>query len=335
LRIVIRLIGLSLVFLLVAYSTFWGTLAFHYKLPASAGLNWIAAAAFALLGLATLIAIFRPVRWRWLPVFFVALIGVNIWWNTLAPPTAGNWSPEVARQTTGSIDGDILTLENVRAFEWRTEDDFTPAWETRRYDLSRLETVDLFMSYWGGPAMAHLMLSFGFADGEYLTWSNEVRREVGEEFSPMADFFKAHPLAVIAGTEQDLVGLRSNVQGARVVIFRLRSTPERRRRLIEAYVAAANTVAQEPVWFNSVFTNCSRSAVELARYVGIDLPMDWRVLVNGYFPEYLYERGGMTTEVSIEELYRSGDTRERAEATGLTEAFSEAIREGVPRPDAR
>ena len=52
----------------------------------------------------------------------------------------------------------------------------------------------MFLSDWAGPEMAHVILSFGFEDGEYLAWSIEVRRSKGGAFSPVADLFKSHPL---------------------------------------------------------------------------------------------------------------------------------------------
>ncbi len=327
---VFRSLLLTFLFLSLVYLTIWGTLALWYKLPGSGLSGSFFAACFGLLGVGTLLSFFRPVRWRWISVFSVVLIAINIWWNTLTPPMDGNWSPELARQVTGEIEGDILTLDNVRDFEWRTSSDFVENWTKRAYDLSQLETVDLFMSYWAGPNMGHFMLSFGFANGDYLTWSNEVRREVGGSFSPVADYFKAHSISVVAAEERDVVGLRSNIQKSRVQIFQLRTDAQSRRRLIEAYVAAANEVSLKPRWFNSVFTNCSRSVITLARGVGIDLPLDYRVLVNGYFPNYLYDRGTMNSDVSLEEIYRLGDITERAAAVGLTDAFSEAIRQGLP-----
>lgn len=320
---------LCVLFLLTAYATLWGTLALWYKLPGSHTVVAIVAGCFAAFGIATLIAFFKPVRWRWFTVFVVALIAVNIWWNTLVPPAEGDWVPEVAQQVTGNIEGDILTLHNVRAFNWRTLDDFDENWVTRTYDLSQMTSVDLFMSYWAGPEMAHFMFSFGFANGDYLTWSIEVRREKGGSFSPVADFFKAHTIAVIAAEERDVVGLRSNIKGERVQIFRGKAEPQDGR-LIRAYVEAANEIAEKPHWFNSVFTNCSRSVVLLARHVGIKIPMDYRIFVNGYFPNYLYDQGHLNTDVSIEELYLLGNITERALAEGLTENYSAAIREGVP-----
>ncbi len=331
-RFVFTVISVSVLLPALAYSVVWGTLALWFKFTGPEWLKWVVCGVFAFFGLGTIIAMFTRVRWRWLVVFATALVALNLWWNTLVPPSDGNWSPEVAQQVTGSIEEDILTLKNVRNFDWRSETDVTETWETRSYDISKIESVDLFMSYWGGPSMAHLILSFGFADGQYLAWSNEVRREKGVSFSPVADFFKAHSIAVVASEEKDVVGLRSNIQNARVHIFRLNSVPENRRRLIEGYVAAANAVAEKPHWFHSVFTNCSRTVVQLARYVGIEVPMDWKIIVNGYFPYFLYDHGAMNTDLSIEEIYQLGDITEKAQAFGLAEGFSEAIRQGVPRP---
>lgn len=328
---IVRLISLAVLFLIIAYAIAWGTLALWYKMPGPALVVGGTATCFGIFGIGTLIAFFTSIRWRWLAAFGAALIAVNLWWNTLVPPADGNWMPDVARQVTGTIDGDILTLHNVRAFNWRTTDDFDEKWVVRTYDLSQIESVDLFMSYWAGPEMAHLMLSFGFLNGDFLTWSMEVRREIDSSFSPVADFFKAHTMTVIAAEERDIVGLRSNTRRERVQIFRGQRGPDDIR-LIKAYVAVANEIAENPRWFNSVFTNCSRSVILLARHVGIRVPLDYRIIVNGYFPDFLYEHGKLATDMSIEELYRIGNITERALAEGLTDNFSSAIREGVPMP---
>lgn len=320
---------LSLLFVAVALCTIWGGLALYFKFPGSSGVSLGVAVAFGLFGVGTLVSFFRAVLWRWLSVFGVLFLALLLWWSTLTPPAEAIWSAEVAQQVTGRIEGDILTLENMRDFEWRSEQDFTERWITRTYDLSQLETVDLFMSYWAGPAMAHLMLSFGFSDGEYLSWSVEVRRPEGETFSPVADFFRANSLSIIAGSEKDIVGLRSNIQLADVYLFRLRSDPDRRRALLESYVNASNDLVNEPQFFHSLLTNCSRTVINLARSAGADIPIDWRVLVNGYFPSYLYELGATNTDLSFADLQATGLISESARTNGLNDNFSEAIRRGV------
>ena len=60
----------------------------------------------------------------------------------------------------------------------------------REYDLRQLRSADLVMSYWMGPAIAHTLVSFGFADGRHLVFSLEIRKERGESFSALGGFFR-------------------------------------------------------------------------------------------------------------------------------------------------
>ncbi|MEM1237584.1 MAG: DUF4105 domain-containing protein [Pseudomonadota bacterium] len=323
---------MAIIWIAMVWLTAWGSVALWFKIADGGAVLMAIPVLYGLLGLSAVLGFFWTGFGKLAGAFTVAAAALLIWWNTLEPPTTGDWSREVAQQTTGTIEGDILTLSDVRNFTWRSLTDFDESWEERTYDLSQINSVDLLMSYWAGPHMGHLMITFGFEDGRYLTWSNEVRRSTDASFSPLADFFKTNPIAIIAAEEQDVVGYRSNIQEARVHVFRLADQGDEARSLLAAYVAAANAVAEEPQWFNSLFSNCSRSVVTLTRSIGIDLPLDFRVLVNGYLPEYLYDLGALDRSVSIEELYELGDITERAAEAWQTPGYSDAIRVGVPEP---
>src|SRR5690606_20757462 len=104
-------------------------------------------------------------------------------------------------------------------FDWRTETDYTPRWETRRYDLDRLATVDLVLSYWGSPAIAHTLVSFGFDDGEHIVFSVEIRKERDEVFSEVGGFFKQFEMSVVAADERDIVQVRTGVRGEDVFLY--------------------------------------------------------------------------------------------------------------------
>jgi Domain of unknown function (DUF4105) len=320
--------------LVVAPLTAWSALALWFRLPAPEVLRGVAAIVFAMLGLATIVALFmrRSRSLAALAVFIVAFGGLLAWWSTIKPPLDGDWAPDVARQTTGSIEGDILTLTDVRDFDWRTDSDFTETWSKRSYDLSKLKTLDLFLAYWAGPEMAHVIMSFGFENGEYLAWSVEVRREKTGEFSPIADAFKNHTLVYLATTERDTVRLRTNVRGEDVRLYRLNTPPDQARALLREYVVESTELAQQPKWYNSITANCATVVFKLVRAAGSGLPFDWRLVVNGFLPGYLYDHNAVVTAMPLSELMERARISPQAKAAGQSPDFSRLIRVGVPSP---
>ena len=318
--------------LVIVPASLWAALALWFRLPAPEGLRALAAGLFAIFGLATVAALFSRRRWGAVIAFALAFSGLMVWWGAIEPPTSGDWAPDVARQTTGALDGDILTLSDVRDFDWVSDNDFAERWSKRSYDLTKLRTLDLFLAYWAGPQMAHLIMSFGFDGGEKLAWSIEVRREKNGQYSPVADAFKSHTLVYLATAERDSVRLRSNVRREDVRLYRLRTSPENARVLLLQYVAEANALAQQPAFYNSITTNCTTAVVKLIRAAGGTLPLDWRLVVNGHLPGYLYDHDAVVTTIPLSELMALARIDERAKAADQSPDFSRLIRVGVPSP---
>jgi len=310
----------------------WGALALWFRLPAPEGLRALAAVLFAILGLATVAALFLRRSLIALAVFAVVFGALLVWWHTITPPRDGDWAPDVARQTTATIEGDILTLSDVRDFDWSSDSDFTERWSKRSYDLSKLRTLDLFLAYWAGPEMAHVVMSFGFVDGDHIAWSVEIRREKTSEYSPVADAFKSHTLVYLATTERDSVRLRSNVRGEDVRLYRLNTPPEQARALLEEYAVQATALAAEPKWYNSITANCATVVFKIVRAAGGTFPFDWRLVVNGFLPGYLYDHRVVVTSIPLAELMQRAAISEKARAADQSPDFSQAIRVGVPSP---
>ncbi|MET3859039.1 DUF4105 domain-containing protein [Rhizobium sp. OAE497] len=320
---------IMLAFLLTVAAT-WATLALWYRLPASEFMRALVAGLFALLSASAMAGLFTRWRLRAAAAYVLTFAVVVAWWNSIEPPRDGTWAADVARQATGTIDGDVLTLFNVRDFEWRSSTEaVNQRWMTRTYDLSKLRTLDLIMSYWSGPEIAHVIFSFGFDDGEQLAWSIEVRRSEGGAFSPLADLFKSNPMVLIAAEERDVVGVRSNFRGEDVQLYRLRASPKQMRSLLREYVTDANALAETPQFYNSLTSNCTTTVLKMMRVVGASVPLDWRLIINGYLPEYAYERGALNNSVPLDELRASSHIGERARRDGLSPKFSKEIRVGV------
>ena len=79
-------------------------------------------------------------------------------------------------------------------------------WEDRTYDLRELDSVDIIAVYWAGKAVAHIMVSFGFQNQDYLALSIETRKEKGESYSTYAGFFRQYELYYVVADERDVIG---------------------------------------------------------------------------------------------------------------------------------
>ena len=328
----LKILLFAVIILGLAGMATWATLALWYRLPFSTPTRVVISGGFALLGLAVIAALFTPRRLRALATFCLALASVIFWWSTLTPPAVANWAPEVSRQVTGQVNGTTLTLTDVRNFDWNTPTEATAHWETRSYDLSQLQGVDLFMSYWAGPEMAHMIVSFTFANADPIAWSVEVRRQVGGGFSPIADLFKSNTLMIVAADERDVVGTRSNVRGEDVQLYRIKTTPEKARALLLQYVEASNRLASHPHWYNSLTTNCTTVVLTMIKTIVDEVPLDWRVVANGYLPDYAYDRDVLDSRLTLDELRSRSHINATAQAHGLTDGYSTAIRLNVPMP---
>ena len=332
LRRILQFFFVTLMAMALVGFTVWAAAALWFRAPGSDQVQLLISAAFAVLGAMTLFVWLRKKRASALLPFVIASVLLLAWWTSLQPPSDRTWAPDVARQVSGQINGDILTLNGVRNFEWGEDGSFVENWETQVYNLSELKSTDMFLSYWAGPEMAHFILSFGFADGQYLAWSIEVRRQVNGVFSPVADAFKENPIIIVAATEEDIVGLRTNVRKEDVQLFRLNPDPDIARALLEEYVIDSNALAAKPRWYNSITTNCTTVVLKMMRAIGNAPPFDWRIIVNGYLPDYGHELGSLNTEYSIEKLRELGSVSSKGQAFGIRPGFSEAIRQGVPTP---
>jgi hypothetical protein len=333
-RRLLRAAGIAGLALVIAGMTAWAALAIYYSELAGEPLRLGLAAAFALGTLAAFL--FLPDRRRTLLGFGAAFAIVLLWWLSIEPSNERDWQPEVAVLPYATRDGDLVMLHEVRNFDYRTEQDYVPRYDDRTFDLRQLDAVDLIAVYWAGDAIAHIMLSFGFG-GDHVAVSIETRKTKGQAYSSIAGFFKQYELIYVVGDERDLIRVRTNYRRPeeQVYLYRTRARPEDARDLFLEYVDKINQLKERPEFYNTLTTNCTTDVWWLVRHLTGQLPLDWRVLLSGYFPEYAYDLGSLDTSMPFQELKARSLINAKAHAADQDPEFSERIRAGLPRPPAR
>jgi hypothetical protein len=316
--------------LVVAFPAIWGGFALWYQIPGGRIFRCLCVVLWGAFSFATLVVLWQGRITLGMIAFSVALVGLLLWWTRLQPTNDHEWADDVARISTGTRDGNRVTLHNVRNFDWRTETDYTQRWETRSYDLDHLRSVDMIMSYWGGPAIAHMLISFGFGDGAQVVFSVEVRRQKTQAFSEIGGFFNDFELSIIAADERDVVRLRTNVRGEDVYLYRLQLPQRAMRLLFLGYVGEANRLVDSPRFYNTITVNCTTLVYQMMNRIVGRLPLDYRLLFSGYLPGYVYRVGGLNRRCSLEELRERGRIVERAKESDRSESFSADIRRGIP-----
>jgi len=330
----LTVVGVFLLSLLLVGMTGWGVLAIYYSDLESSALRVAIAGIFGLLGLIGSIGLAsRRWRRRVLIVFTVLFVILVAWWNTIKASNDRSWQPEVAVLPYATIEGDRVTVHNIRNFDYRSETDFTPAYYNKTFDLRQLDSVDLIAVYWMGPEIAHTFLSFGFGGKDHLAVSIETRKEQGEGYSTIKGFFRQYELYYVVADERDVIRVRTNYRKdppEDVYLFHLHGPSENGRRLFLEYMREIDLLKEQPEFYNTLTTNCTTTIWLNARVNPGHVPFSWKVLLSGHVPEYLYEAGVLDTRLPFPELMTRSLINARAKAADQDPDFSRRIREGLP-----
>lgn len=323
---VLNVLLLILAWPVVLLCLLWTVGALYFDLPWAA----LRTPAAILYPIAALVIAWRTRgAWRKVGVIFAAFALVTAWWLTLQPSNDRDWQPEVDRTAWAEINGDVVTIHNVRNFDYRTATDFTPRWETRTVRLSQLTEGDIYVNFWGSELMAHPIASFQFADGPPLAISIEIRREVGEGFSALGGLYRQFELVYVVGDEKDIVRVRTNFRpGEDVYLYRTTLTPDEARERFLEYITVLNSLHQRPRWYNAVFANCT-TAIRSQRERALRSVWDWRMLINGRGDQMLFERGAIVTDgLPFDQLRAQALINKAAQQANDSPTFSQDIRKG-------
>lgn len=304
----------------------WTSMAIHFQFRAPAvylAYALLAVAAFGVFWLCW------QRRWQlgWLAMAALLAV-VAIWWNTIQPREDRDWRPEVAYNVTYTEKDGLITLDHVRNFDWTTEEDFVERWESRTVNPDDISSVDVILSIWDSPDIAHTLISFGFGDGQHVVFSTEIRKEKGEDFSSVGGFFKQFELVLVAADERDIVRLRTDVRGEQVSLYPLDLKPELRKELFLSFLKLGNELAAKPAWYNTITANCTTVPYHIVRRLTDNVVPDVRVLLSGRLPSYLHELGVLRPDMPLDAIVARAHVAPLGLAIADGVAFSRKVRAG-------
>jgi hypothetical protein len=324
----LRFILYALAWIAAALCAVWAVGALYFDFPTASA---FAAIVFVIALLS--IVIFVRGKLLKLAIIFGAFAVVVAWWLTLKPSNNRLWQPDVAQTAWAEVNGDEITIHNVRNCDYWTATDFTPHWETRTVRLSQITGMDLAINYWGSPWIAHPIVSFQFSNGPPLCFSIETRKTVGQQYSTLEGFYRQYTLIYVVAEERDCIRLRTNYRREDVYLYHTLASPAQAQERFREYISTVNALHETPRWYNAVTSNCTTS-IRTQRAANLRKPWDWRILLNGKADEMLYQNHAIATGgLSFTELKQRSLINERARAADQNPDFSRVIREGLPRRD--
>lgn len=318
--------------IIIACMTLWAALAIFYSNLAEETLRTNIAIGFAVGTAAAFLFIKK--RLQVLIGYLIVFCLIVAWWMNIKPSNDRDWQPDVAVLPYATIQDNQITIHNIRNLTYRTETDFDSHYYDKTFDLKALDSVDLIAVYWMGDAIAHIMMSFGFQEEDFVVFSIETRKEKGEGYSTIKGFFKQYELIYIAGDERDLIRVRTDYRNPQedVYLYRLNINRERAEKLFMAYIRQINEMKKRPVWYNTLTTNCTTNIVMHIKTFSDRIHYSWKILLSGYGPQYAYERGTLDSNIPFTELRQRSYINPRAHVIGNDPEFSRKIRVGLPRP---
>jgi hypothetical protein len=328
-RLLRAVFGLVLALVLLIWSI-WTAGALHYDTPE----GWPSGVFVGAFFVALVAALVVPKGSGWKKGVAVAAVNVLVlcWWLTIEPSNDRDWQPNVSREAWAEIDGDEITLHEVRDCVYRTEEDYTPEWRTRKVNLSTLEGIDVVLTYWGSPYIAHPFLSFQFEDADPIAISIETRMEKGESYSTFAGFYRQFELTYVVAEERDIVRLRTDYRkGEDAYLYRLTIKPERAQAIFLDYLKTLNEMKEEAVFYNVLTGNCTTGIrMHAVATTENPKPWDWRILLPGKVDELLYSRDGFETTLPFAEYKEQSHINPVATGLGRVDDYSQIVRERVP-----
>jgi len=248
------------------------------------------------------------------------------------PSNDRKWTPNHAVLQTAEINGDLVTIHNIRYSVYENEDEYKTRHYDATYKLDDVRTLDLIIvPFRSMPRVAHVESSFGFADGRYLGMSIEARYEEGEKYDPVGAGMNQFELIYVFADERDLIRLGTDVHKNDVHVYRLRFEPHEVQAMFVDAIQRANGLAAKPEFYHPLRNSCVTNLIaHINKGRPNAVPKEYRTLLPGLMDNYLYDLKLIdTTAATFKETKENAKVNWLVDKYGDLEWFSAGIRQNM------
>ncbi|QQR90408.1 MAG: DUF4105 domain-containing protein [Myxococcales bacterium] len=264
------------------------------------------------------------------------LVLTMAWLTITVPHNDRDWTEDQKRLAWADVRGSVVHLNNVRDFRYRSDEagDWSPAWYAHTFDLNQLRRAYFFVDeFYEASSLAHTMVSFEFAEAtgpRFVVFSVEIRKEKGEQYSPIKGLFRNYEIQYVIADEQDSVKLRSVTRGDKVYMYEIKRPVGQLRAFFMDMVKRLNALKKQPEFYNTLWNNCTTNLVNHFETVSEhDLGFDYRILLPAYSANLAYELGLLDRSLPYETLRKKSLITRLARKHANDEDFSLRIRHSL------
>ena len=249
------------------------------------------------------------------------------WLATIQASNNRDWLDEISKLPSIHFDNNHVTIDNFRDFTWHGIDSSNLNWESRSYDINKLQYLYLFVvPFHDSKYMAHTMLGFDFQDQGIVMVSVETRKEKGEDYSLVAGALRQLELIYVFGSEQDLLTLRAVHRKANIHLYPVKAEADFIISLFQDLAQSANALHQNPQFYRTLRDNCTTTLVEhIDRHYEQKIGMRMETIFPAKAGELLYEFNRMDTHLSYEQAYEASRIDHLVKQYANEENFSSSL----------
>lgn len=221
------------------------------------------------------------------------------------PTNNANWQDPYSILPSITLSGDSVEIRNIRDFRYDESQNISEKrYIGKQYLFSDLKDVWYGISHFGANGLAHVFLSFEFANNNYLAVSIEARLKTDQAYGPIKGLLRNYTKTIVLGTENDVVGLRSHIRREPVYLYALAIAEETKISLLKNFFDAVNDLHTTPQFYNTLTDNCMTGLLDESGHPSLKRWIDYRILLPGYSDRLAYDLGLLDNTGSLENLQK-------------------------------